>query len=480
MDVEECAKIMGTKGKRILDTHNADVAGESFLYKKSYTVKWNETLPAKEVTVGEDHVQTIKPRAICNLDPIFHSRTTQWARALSEWMHNTFSMERVHQYGPFRVRIVFCSGMTADDLDKLGGYMVNPMMDMQADFVLAVAGDDSVARLMLTDHTTHFSRLMEGDFTMYDQSQDDGPLKSSSLWMKALRIPADVQALWYDSFSKGYKSKMKQVFRIEGETTPQLATGSTITTDMNSLNNIFMYLHWLMTLVEKAAFLDVATYDIYGQLDDAQKVNAMWKNAQMPTGESLVEAFHLATLPKAASELGFTLKMKVYKGNDLQQATFLKGMWVLPYSQFDDKTNFRWMPLPSAVIKLGKLLRDPSELTPQAANPMEACAYMIAKSYSYVPPEYPILGPFLQVMLREPYYGKVRSGEFLTESYQKPKRADTPLLLDIEDCKYQIKKRYKISDDQLESVTALIQSVEKLPSYIEHEVFRILMETDYS
>jgi len=138
------------------------------------------------------------------------------------------------------------------------------------------------------------------------------------------------------------------------------------------------------------------------------------------------------------------------------------------------------MPLPSATLKIGKLLRDPKILAPQAANPHQACAYMIAGSYAYVPSGYPILGPFIEVMAREPYKGKITSKEHLTESYQKPQRPGGAIDLYIEDAECQIMRRYDITLDEIEEVHTLIRSIETLPVYIEHPVFAKLLQVDYS
>ena len=77
--------------------------------------------------------------------------------------------------------------------------------------------------------------------------------------------------------------------------------------------------------------------------------------------------------------------------------TFLKGWWVLRESG-----KFTWLPLPSMVLKLAKLIRHPRELFPKddMSTAYRKCAYALARSPGDVPPDYPILGPFIQCMLR--------------------------------------------------------------------------------
>jgi hypothetical protein len=372
---------------------------------------------------------------------------------------------------------------------------------------------------------------------MYDQSQDEIPVvKMSKIWMTHLGVDSDVQDAWKIATYMPYSTKMKgHLFSAKGTAPPQLETGSTKTTFMNSMNNICVYMAWAMAITETATQMTFSHY-MSTQIKPKPDLHASIIMQSALTGT--------ASLEKVAQNLGFTLKCKSFEEGDMQQATFLKGMWFRgAEASSRNGSDYVWLPLPSTTIKIGKLLKSPNVLAPRDPDPISTCARMIANSYPYVPRNYPILGPFLEKMKYlnqiegpEPnqpfivplmtlnhcefvpvggkqeyikYTTKVFDGSFfnqpvadpnfeqgskrnnqrdfiakqwLTESYQKPIASPvyTPILVDEEDMYFQIAKRYNVSYETLLETNDLIRSVESFPCYLQSEMFRILQKTDYA
>jgi hypothetical protein len=99
-------------------------------------------------------------------------------------------------------------------------------------------------------------------------------------------------------------------------------------------------------------------------------------------------------LPVFQASLGFESKFKT--SLLLTNMTFLKGAF------FPCHDSFIWLPLPSIAIKIGKLMNHPCA-TFKTNDPELAwrqSAYSLAHGIGSVPRTYPILGTFLETLIR--------------------------------------------------------------------------------
>jgi hypothetical protein len=137
--------------------------------------------------------------------------------------------------------------------------------------------------------------------------------------------------------------------------------------------------------------------------------------------------------------------------------------------------------LPSACLKIGKLLRDPctiveKKFSKNSSVSVHIVADALARSYGQIPVEYPIFGKFLQVMKRFNVNGKMRQGKTLLESW-KPNIEICQV--DRNDCLDAINRRYGITPLDVARVEAMLDTIQYLPAYIEDPVFDMLCACDY-
>jgi hypothetical protein len=272
---------------------------------------------------------------------------------------------------------------------------------------------------------------------MYDQSQDDGPnIAAFQFWMRKLLVEEVFITTFIDIFVSEYfiARRSGRNLQVKGSGGVQLATGATITTILNSLNNIFMFC-WCL---------------------ERCKVEKM-------------------DIEKFSKELGFTTKLRLH-GTAFQRLTFLKGWWCPDLVH----SRFLWLPLPSAVLKLGKFLRPIKFFdVKNGPNGKTVCATMTSRSYAGVPRVYPVFGPFLGVMDRFSCNTlEVGEGDFVNENYFKP-TLDCTVVLDLVLVEEMICERYGCSPMDLARVAFLYKSVHKLPSYVQHPLFEIMQQVDY-
>jgi len=154
------------------------------------------------------------------------------------------------------------------------------------------------------------------------------------------------------------------------------------------------------------------------------------------------------------------------------------------------------MPLPSAVLKLGKLLRSPREIChvknngkwshPPIERAIAQVAVAIALSYGQVHETYPILGAFLWKLRRlgmaalgwAPSKYRTISFNAVNESSWHKTRIDIGCV-DSEMAREAVCVRYDLTLHDLHRVESLLSQINTLPAYIEDPVFDRLMEVDY-
>jgi hypothetical protein len=161
----------------------------------------------------------------------------------------------------------------------------------------------------------------------------------------------------------------------------------------------------------------------------------------------------------AWAQVGFTAVMK--RSGNISETTFLRGTW-WPHL---DGTE-RWGPLPSAMLKLGKVM---STVTKQFR--LNQLAYGVSLGMVGIPEAYPILGNF-----RKRMHALGIEGPELRD-----KRKPIPDLrsdLDTEFIREWMTLRYRISRSDIISLEKRIDSIPSLPYFIGDEVFLRFLE-DY-
>jgi len=434
--LEQCCQDMGPKGARILAAYLQDVAGAKFPMKMEIMLKWNETITAQKLF--HNGQVTLKPRAIVNLDPILHANMAQLSRALNAYLHQIFVATNVWRVGDKSMIIIYASGSTQEALSTAGAVMFQG----QADLVVIVSGDDSAYNW--------FGKLGEADQSAFDHTQSTGAIDVAAvMWLEHLGVPREFIDLLLFCSRIRYKIRHERL-EVIGDGGTQLPTGFMCTTSLSSVDCIFMYVRWLHRVQLR------------------------------PT----------ITLVEVGEELGFTVKDQ--RRDSAHQLTFLKGWWTV-----NARTRAPlWMPLPSAVLKLGKLLRSPREICrvqnngkwsqPPIERAIAQVAVAIALSYGNVPEAYPVLGAFLW-KLRRLGYGvlgqgpdKYRTISFnaVNESAWYKTRVDDGCV-DIEMAREAVCYRYDLQPRDLQRVEDLLSRINTLPAYIEDPVFNRLVEVDY-
>ena len=325
------------------------------------------------------------------------------------------------------VRPIFCAGLTELELSTRYIRFLN-----SNEPAIMAAGDDTLVKL-------NNNMFEEDDFSMYDQSQDDGPLKDTMLyWLSILGVQHDMWFEWYHSFASGYKAKKRNSVTsllIKGNPGTQMATGSTLTTVINTVNAILAKIY---------------------RISQSHR-----------------------TSPEVHLDLGFNVKNKCF--DTPFEMTFLKGWWGI------DDEKYYWFPLPSLCLKIGKIINDPTVIA--KAKSRRESIQLVAHAISCcikVPPDYPILGPFVMALRR---CGMISKNEIAPETmiedysykmwtgltYDRPCSA---LLLDH--LMQMTCARYRIDIEDITRVHRKFDSITSIPTFVCDEVFLRLRDVDYS
>jgi len=368
----------------------------------------------------------MKPRAIQNLEPHIHAVMASFARVYAKILHDSFDSSRIHNFCGHSVRIIFASGYTGEQLTEIAQSLLDGI------FTIVVSGDDSVVSF------GHESRdgypFGEADQSAFDHTQDDGPCKIfQSYVQKALGFPKEFTDMAYSCCSSGFTVRKGRLF-MKGSGGTQMPTGITVTTSYNSVSTVCFWLWWLIN----------------------------------PT-LSVIEA---------GQQLGF--KVKYFPRLSITQATFLKGWWLLTVDG-----RYVWRPLPSALLKLGKMIKDPVEITSftrrgkkmhrSAEEAVRMCAMALANSYPTVKDDYPILGTFLKKLRT---LGS-ESPSALVDILESSKPTPSAGVIDYVQACAEIEDRYGITKREIREVEDLLNAITTLPAYIEHSVFDKLVDVDY-
>ena len=445
LTIEECAKEMGKAGARLLQAalklDEGESALEDLIDKQSKFRKSDETIPYKEVAVDSVMVfgeqRFFIPRIITSYPTEDQVVLLPFARAVSDMLHMLGSFEEpvllpLHTAkGVISLEIYYGGGLNSGALGRLGDRFLN-----SANIVLAVAGDDSLVSFGAHAGPLGVARYLENDFSMFDQSEDMGPLvECLREWGPAAGLSEQVIDILIRMCSSGYTIKWKNV-HIKGEAGVQMGTGIAFTSVWNSINNIAAYLHF---------FRRLAAHD--------------------------GDRFEL--VKTAMKEMG--LKAKPVMTEEFLDVTFLKGWWLT-----DDEMKTHWFSLPSLIVKLGKAFNDPERVTKRKGREAyRMYARAVVLSLGTFPVNYPILGCFVQRVLS--LFAPDWQPNFpLVESWVRPV-FDCAELSEIQYGQLigKIERRYDLTDQDIDRVENLIGQIYDLPAFISDPAFLILRNVDY-
>lgn len=394
---------------------------------KNISVKHDELINGRLV----QDKPTIKPRAITQFSPEMLANQTKYSHKIAQVYHEMYNENKQYKiqtlYGlEIYASFVFASGYKVEDLNEL---MHKIQLEPNKIFYV-VAGDDSL--VFWGDLSRFYGRITEGDFTMYDHTQGRGPMISAErIKQRHMGVPEHFTTTNIWQAESGYhihirKKHLNAVIKFKSDVS--MATGSDSTTNENSDHNI-----------------DNGYYQI-------------------------LNAGSHKKLSDLSLELGFLLKTRVH--DSPSQGTFLKGWW-----QPTTHGTLVWLPLPSAILKMAKTIRDPCEImkTNDVDLAYRQCLYALAKSPGDIPPDYPILGPFVRLMLSMSVY----------TSYtfeQKYKRLVVPSNyppLDVSSVLTNYFYRYNITPEEVDDFHHFLTTIQSFPFILTHGVFTKLL-VDYA
>jgi hypothetical protein len=321
----------------------------------------------------------------------------------------------------WKVSIAIGSGKTSSELDTwfAQAFFNATLLINSIHFI--VAGDDFYSVININGKILY----MENDFRQYDRTQGAHALESCMVIENILGMPRTVLVHMYTATFRTARYENKQLgFRMGCPMPIQRATGGPDTTLGNSINNITACLYALRHLQP----------------------------------HQLVE--HYAD---EIGKLGFISKVKTHVEPDM--GTFLKGWWI---------AGKHWLPLPSQVLKLGKILTDPRIIYPKLVpdHAWKQAARAMALGFGTVPLDYPILGALLK------RYLSLADNDDVIELRMHKTRIDKPIDVDRNDAVQQICERYGLSPLDIEEMEDEIATV-PFPGRLSHKGFSILAEKDY-
>jgi hypothetical protein len=336
----------------------------------------------------------------------------------------------------FRFSFSIGSGMTPSGLDQwfAESYETVSLRDNSAAFIFA--GDDTFFICKIKGKISYG----EIDFSKYDRTQGAHALSFEYHILVLLGIrkkdmqlalKANVATAVYEEKSLGIKIKCPMPI--------QRATGGPDTTLGNSVNNMASVIH--------------AAQD---------------------------ENFHPCMLPEKQLELGFVSKFNM--SISPRNITFLKG-WFVPCDQ--SEYLYAWLPLPSQVLKIGKILTNPTDIFPHLSpcKARIAAGYGVARGVGAIPPNYPILGPIVHkyITIAQETLNIAEIDVFLINNMRFFKddhkmKIENLISINLEETLLMYLDRYNINIHEIEEVHRLIDKItpDLFPCMVEHPVWNKL------
>lgn len=452
MDIDRFFAAMGAKGKRYRNLHSTLYDGGWFNAKErlQMNLKSNESISLKEV----DDMFDMVGRIIWNLPTEDLYKTIPLISRISAMTHEIFNTyTTAKMYSAYHGKIVpvhidWSAGLTPAKSAEYWKFFEDHRHE---DAVwIRISGDDTQIIYMLAG----VEDILNGDFSKFDQTQRSphmvwllGSFYKMAMWGYSCSDHEQL-ATWLANinapiFRKATVNIAHSPIRILLGLAVQMATGRADT----SLGSFVNALHFCLS--------------------------------------SVFECSHPDEVPNVARDQGFHYKVS---RDDFRQSTFLKKWRVR------NVADYTWseISLPSAVIKLGKSLAQPSSFRLKGEPRFEVgssrwheviadMARAQALSYGGIPENYPILGPFLVKMASFSVKTAEQLKDYMPRQYEDGYRVEVPqgLLLDREHMLSRVAARYTITFEQIEEVEQQIAAVTSLPFFLHHPVYARMASIDY-
>jgi hypothetical protein len=324
-------------------------------------------------------------------------------------------------FSHIKVRFAVGSGKNSSDLNQWLNDSYAMLEDSHSRAISCiVAGDDFLA--MYFDGKEWW--FLENDFSKFDRTEGVHALQAELEYLLVQNVPYHVISTLLQTYQTPFTYQNRKLeFKQTCPMPIQRPTGGPNTTVGNTIVNV-------MSVIYALSNSDPL------QMDREQR------------------------------SLGLLPKLQIFRTMD--SCTFLKGWWIIEY----------WVPLPSQVIKLGKILTRPSDIYRKIPD-LQAwgrAAKAMAKGLGTVPLSYPILGALLSRYLSL----SDCEDDPISEEY-KPKVdpiTDWEITLHRPRAIQMMCERYDTTEAEIVGLEELYRTV-PFPSVISHPLLPRLGKRDY-
>jgi DNA-directed RNA polymerase subunit RPC12/RpoP len=389
---------------------------KTFARKNKMFAKTNEVLRGKvlrsrkigygiRIGVKPRTIQSVHSSVLVSCQPYILAATRRFKAVIKEPFDMTLNGTTK------RFFLTYASGMVEDDMTR---WLVKARKHAQEGTICFIVNGDDSLTVMTKDGREEY---IEADYSHFDQSQKSVQNRAELLILASLGVPqgiCDILALVGRASAVGQKRNPKIPYRLHFKPSgANRVTGAPNTSISNTTNN--------------ALGLIIASF--YDFSDEG------WKH------------------------VGFTAV--TVRSSTVQETTFLRGTW-WPHG---DGTE-RWGILPSAVLKLGKVMAKRSD-----PGSVFKYAYGMAAGMGDVPDHFPVLGAF-----RKKLFNLGREGAPIRNKFKPMSQMNETL--DREFVLEWMYDRYGITTEEVEEVEDMINKIPSLPYFIGHDIFTKLAE-DY-
>jgi hypothetical protein len=277
----------------------------------------------------------LNPRSIAIVHPAIQVRVGPFIKEAATRLKEQWSLTNPCWYEINGWTVYISYAGAATDYDLSCWYkMVMEKIKTKTIFII-VSGDDSLIIRMNTDGSIDF---VEGDASMFDQSQGTGPLMFELKMLYLLGVDQETISILSESFGSTYVAKSR----------------------------------------DRARSVKIKRKGVRYMRDTGGPTTSFGNSVVM--GSACTFASTADNIENAFLSLGFDMKLRYRQG--IEQCTFLKGMW---YRCCGPEFTHYWGPLPSRVLKIGKTLTNPCELykTKDLVAAYKLFANDLSVAYSY-------------------------------------------------------------------------------------------------
>jgi hypothetical protein len=434
---EVCARELGGyKGANYLRCCES-VIDHGYFSQTQAQAKINETIKGAGFNAQRIF---LKPRTVKNVSTDLQTGVLPFSRAFAEDCKCIFNGD------PCRIgRFVARFAIAQVDPEHMDAY--GQLFATSPDLCCVVSCDDT--SVSTGRYQSYFGYVTDdSDFSQYDQSQLKALFDIDFKAMANDVSPTLIKAfatLHHAINSMAVKGKIKDPetgdwVKMRAILRYSMRTGVGTTSSFGGLHNIYTRIYWLLRSEESPMSFD-----------------------------------------RTCAELGIVVKLA--KRNALEGAIFLRGWFIGP--------SYQWSILPSAVLKLGKLMKNPIALLQLKSAISDAEAEKLAAQTMFyaimrsvdVPDDYPLIGAFKRLANRLPRATSERANALIMDEYIREGARYKLLRAAPIARKYVINaiiERYDISEQQVIECESYILSIPSLPALIQHPVFVKLRDVDYA